>query len=114
MMLLRHGLCKDVPVFMHGQVFFLFNCTYCHWGGCDLVLGTQWISTSCIINWDFKHLTMEFAYGSRHIVLHGIKAQPTRSKLQDGAKFFREPTRKVIDSSDSSSMLHSKAAFPSS
>lgn len=56
--------------------------------GCDLVLGTQWISTLCIINRDFKHLTVEFAYGSRHIVLHGIKAQPTRPELQDGALNF--------------------------
>jgi len=30
--------------------------------GCDLVLGVQWLSTSGVIKWDFKHLRMDFNY----------------------------------------------------
>ena len=29
-------------------------------GGCDMVLGIQWLSSLGTISWDFKYLHMEF------------------------------------------------------
>ena len=80
---------------IQGQTFFV-QLHVQPLGGCDLVLGTQWLNTLGIINWDFKHLTMGFQYGSNQIVLQGIKTQFVGSKLQDGPQFFKGPTRKVL------------------
>lgn len=38
------GLCRDVPMTIQGQTFFV-QLHVLPLGGCDLVLGTQWIST---------------------------------------------------------------------
>ena len=67
-----------------------------------LVLGTQWISTSCIINWDFKHLTMKFAYGSSHIVLHAWLSK--RLELHEDRKNCRIACRIVWDPSNPTKM----------
>ena len=89
------GLCKDVPVFIHGQIFMV-QLHVLPLGGCDLVLETQWLGTLGVINWDFKHVSMEFTYRGKHVVLQGIKTQPTGLEIQDGVQFFKEPTRKGL------------------
>ena len=43
------------------------------YGGCDLVLGTQWLSTLGVIQWDFKLLVMCFTHGQEAVLLHGLK-----------------------------------------
>ena len=91
----KKGLCKDVPMFIHGQVFMI-QLHVLPLGGCDLVLGTQWLSTLGVINWDFKHLSMEFTYASKQVVLYGIKTQPMGPEIQDGVQFFKEPTRRGL------------------
>ena len=58
------GLCKDVPVCLQGQVF-LVQLHVLPLGGCDLVFGTQWLSTLGVINWDFKNLSIGFNYGGQ-------------------------------------------------
>ncbi|XP_026459273.1 uncharacterized protein LOC113359927 [Papaver somniferum] len=42
-------------------------------GGCDVVLGVQWLETLGPITWDFKHLTMDFKRDGEHIRLEGDK-----------------------------------------
>lgn len=38
-------------------------------GGCDMVLGVQWLSTLGLVLWDFQHLQMEFtAFGKKTCV----------------------------------------------
>ena len=54
------GLCKDVPVYLQGHIFMV-QLHVLPLGGCDLVLGTQWLSTMGVINWDFKHLSLLFS-----------------------------------------------------
>lgn len=43
----------------HVDVFTL------HLGGCDAVLGVQWLLKLGPILWDFEHLTMQFSYDTR-------------------------------------------------
>ena len=38
-------------------------------GGCDAVLGTQWLSTFVVIHWDFQLLTMKFHYKDQQVLL---------------------------------------------
>ncbi|GKB80299.1 ty3-gypsy retrotransposon protein, partial [Tanacetum coccineum] len=40
-------------------------------GGCELVLGVQWLSTLGTIQWNFKELRMEFMFQGKKIVLRG-------------------------------------------
>ena len=58
-------------------------------GGCDIVLGTQWLSTLGVISWNFKKLLMGFMFKGRQILLQGIKATNSiihgSKKFQDGA-----------------------------
>ena len=43
-----HGLCKDVSIGLQGHQF-LVQLHVLPMGGCDLVLGTQWLSTFRVI-----------------------------------------------------------------
>ena len=63
-------------------------------GRCDLVLGTHWLGTLGVIQWDFKLLTMSFSYGHRHIQLQGLKS--ANSQLQDGDNFLKQPMKKGL------------------
>lgn len=42
-------------------------------GGCDMVLGVQWLRPWGPITWDFQNLTMQFKMGKKNVLLHGIK-----------------------------------------
>ena len=42
-------------------------------GGCDMVLGVQWLQQWGPITWDFQNLTMQFKMGKKSVLLHGIK-----------------------------------------
>ena len=57
----------------------------CQWGGggCDLALGTQWLGTFGVIQWDFKLLII--SHNHRQVLLQGLRS--TRSQLQDGILF---------------------------
>ena len=48
------GECKDLLIKMQGK-YFLVDLHVLTLGGCDVVLGTQWLSTLGLISWDFKN-----------------------------------------------------------
>ena len=66
-----HGLCSDVLVVIQGQKFYV-QLHVLSLGGCDLVLGTQWLSTLGVISWDSKLLTMSFMYCGHEVLLQGM------------------------------------------
>ena len=63
-------LCPNFTWKMHNQMFKV-DAMVLPVGGCDLVLGVQWLSTLGDIKWNFGDLTMEFLKGKRKIVLRG-------------------------------------------
>ena len=87
------GECKDLLIKMQGKDF-LVDLHVLTLGGCDVVLGTQWLSTLGWISWDFKKLEMEFMYQGMMVWLHGIR--PTGSVIQDGDQFLKQSTQKGL------------------
>ena len=64
-------------------------------GVCDVVFGTQWLSTLGVINWDFMNLSMEFKYGDQQVMLQGLNT-PKGFEVQYDVQFFKESTRKGL------------------
>ena len=87
------GECKDLLIKMQGKDF-LVDLHVLTLGGCDAVLGTQWLSTLGQISWDFKKLEMEFMYQGMIVWLQGIR--PTGSVIQDGDQFLKQSTQKGL------------------
>ena len=52
------------------------------WGGCEVILGTQWLSTLGVISWNFSLLTMEFLHLGKRVFLKGL--QPASSISGEG------------------------------
>lgn len=58
------GVCEELPIWLQGHEF-LVHLQVLPMRGCDLVLGTQWLGTLGVIQWDFKLLIMSFGYNHR-------------------------------------------------
>jgi hypothetical protein len=63
-------------------------------GGCDLVLGIQWLRTLGPIIWDFLKLTMLFSWKGEQILLQGLT--PTEISVAEGSKFLRSSNKGVM------------------
>ena len=87
------GVCRDVAIQVQGYTFMV-QLHALPLGCCEVVLGTHWLSTLGVINWDFKLLTMEFHHCGKQVVLHGIKV--VGSNFQEGAQFFKKPSKKGL------------------
>lgn len=55
------GVCYGVQLLMQG-IKFMVELNVIPFGGCEVVLGTQRLSTLGVIKWDFKLLAMQFTY----------------------------------------------------
>nr|GEZ08286.1 hypothetical protein [Tanacetum cinerariifolium] len=60
-------------------------------GGCDMVLGVQWLSTLGVIKMNFQELKMKFKYQGRKVALRGTR----KSCLQwmEGSKDLAQPAQ---------------------
>ena len=65
------GSCHGVTITLQGHRFVVdFNIL--HLGGCEVVLGKQWLSTLGVISWDFHLLIMRFLYLGKSVFLQGL------------------------------------------
>ena len=88
------GSCHRVTITLQGHRFVVdFNIL--HLGGCEVVLGTQWLSTLGVISWDFHLLTMRFLYRGKSVFLQGLQLVAS-STISDANKFFGGSTRKGL------------------
>ncbi|XP_071901048.1 uncharacterized protein [Coffea arabica] len=72
--LTTQDLCKDFTWKMHGQEFKA-DLLMLPVGGCELVLGIQWLTTLGDVKWNFGELRMEFMQAGHKVVLRGMKRQ---------------------------------------
>ena len=80
------GSYQGVSIIIQGYQFVIdFNVL--HLGGCEVVFGTQWLSTLGEISWDFQLLTMKFMHLGKKVFLQGL--QPTPSTISEAAKAER-------------------------
>jgi hypothetical protein len=56
-------------------------------GGCDVVLGVEWLRTLGPVLWDFQLMTMAFNQASHHVILQGL--HPSGFTLEDGDRFLK-------------------------
>jgi hypothetical protein len=65
------GCCVAVAFNLQGYVFQA-NLHLLTLGGCDMVLGVDWLSTLGPILWDFIKLTMKFTHQTQEVMLQGL------------------------------------------
>lgn len=87
------GSRRDLQVQVQGH-HFCMDLNVLPLGRSDLVLGTQWLKTLGLIQWDFNLLTMAFQWHGKPMILKGLR--PSHSSLQDADLFFKKPTRKGL------------------
>lgn len=56
-------------------------------GGCDVVLGIDWLRTLGPVLWDFTKLTLQYTLAGNNVCLQGLS--PEGSSLEDGANFSK-------------------------
>ena len=92
-MVKTQGFCDQVPICIQGEEFSI-QFYVLPLGGCDIVLGTQWLTTLGDIQWNFQFLTMEFCHKGHKVLLQGMKQ--FGSHLLNGDQFFRLQSRKAF------------------
>jgi hypothetical protein len=80
---------KELKIQMQGNTFAA-NFYIMPLGGCDMVLGIQWLQKLGPIVWDFSTLTMEFTLFHKTILLRGLI--PTKSDLEESKLFSKLPS----------------------
>lgn len=91
--IMTKGSCLDVKVVMQGYNFVV-DLNVLPLGDCELVLGTQWLRTLGLIQWDFLTMSMQFQHFGKSITLFGM--HPTDLTLQESDHFFKRLVRKGI------------------
>lgn len=71
------AICKKMQWVMYGTIFEA-DMRLLPLGGCDLVLGVEWLAELGPIVWDFKILKMEFTTKGKRHVLRGSTAGPMK------------------------------------
>ena len=87
------GVCSKVKVAMQGHVFSV-DLNALALGDCELVLGTQWLRTLGLIQWDFLKMSMEFSHCNSKVKL--VRLQPTSLTIHEGSQFFKPPVKKGL------------------
>ena len=90
------GSCPEIKFLIQGGQFFT-QAYILPIGGCDVVLGIQWLRGLGPILWDFKSLKMEIRQGDQKIL---IKGMGTESSEVDSSPTFLQELRRA----DSTSM----------
>ena len=88
------GVCEEVPILLLGHEFLVHLHVLPMGGGGDLALGTQWLGTSGVIQWDFKLLTMRFFHNHRQVLLQGLRS--VGSQLKDGDTFLKQSIKRGL------------------
>ncbi|XP_042953537.1 uncharacterized protein LOC122290073 [Carya illinoinensis] len=68
------GHCDSVPLKVQG-IQFCPPLYILELGGCDVVLGVNWLGTLGPIVWDFLKLSMQFNHGGHKVELRGLEPQ---------------------------------------
>lgn len=88
--LVSSGKCNQTCINLQGYSL-LVDFYWLPLEGCDVVLGTQWLSTLGLIQWDFSKLLMKFELKEKTIVLHGLKNSEDRII---NCQYLQRPARK--------------------
>ncbi|KAA8539824.1 hypothetical protein F0562_026516 [Nyssa sinensis] len=67
-------------------------------GGCDMVLGVQWLPTLGPVLWDFQNLRMEFtAFGTKHVLRGGATVEIQQVEVKAMNKLMSGKSNQAAD-----------------
>lgn len=81
--------CKNFRWRMHG-VEFCTDIMLLPLGGCNMVLGIQWLVTLGPILWDFSQLQMEFSHAGKKVMLRGLSPNTVKLIAKKQAKKLQQ------------------------
>ena len=84
------GSCSDIKLLIQGNQFVTRAYTI-QLGGCDIVLGIQWLKSLGPILWDFSALKMEFQQEGKKVPIYGMGVE--KSEVDCNPTFFKELRR---------------------
>lgn len=92
-----NGYCEAAKLILQGSKITptLYVLTL---GGCDIVLGVDWLSVLSPILWDFIKNSMKFLWEKKELILKGM--QPWKISLEGGEKIII-PTTSTIPNRNS-------------
>ncbi|GJW52952.1 putative mitochondrial protein [Tanacetum coccineum] len=79
-------VCKKLTWQLQGEVFET-DAMLVPLGGCEMVLGVQWLATLGNIQWNFREMRMAFEYKGKTVILRGI--QKSTLQWMQGKKLFQ-------------------------
>ena len=87
-----NGVRANIKVLVQGYTFTV-DLNVLPLGDYELVLGTQWLRTLGMIQWDFRAMFMKFQHMGTTVTLEGL--HPIDHSLQEGTQFFKKAMRKA-------------------
>jgi len=84
------GSCPDIKLTIQGDQF-VTRAYIIQLGGCDMVLGIQWLKSLGPILWDFSALKMEFQKEGRKVLICGMGVE--KSEVDCSPTFLQELRR---------------------
>ncbi|GJW21473.1 retrotransposable element Tf2 [Tanacetum coccineum] len=93
------SMCKNFSWMINGEKFST-DVMLLPLGGCEMVLGVQWLAALGDIIWNFTSLTMQFQHEGKHVALRGT----TKSPMQwlSGRQLTKHVTKKAANLSSMS------------
>jgi hypothetical protein len=88
------GSCSDIKLMIQGDQFVTWDYII-QLGGCDMVLGIQWLKSLGPILWDFSALKMEFQKEGKRVLICGMRVE--KSEV-DCSPIFLQELRRVEES----------------
>lgn len=82
---MSHGKCEETVTIQGSKFVIPFHIL--ELGGCDVVLGIQWLKTLGSIQWNFNNMSLQFERDGSKLLLQGLMSD--QLQVEDGANLLK-------------------------